>query len=159
MLYRVQPNGRVTWNEMSRSLFEDIGVEKIELDRLDWQDVEEPIRPADVLAVAVRHGFPTGSGLAVEAHHISALRRPGTLRESYANLKKAAAHPQIKATDEIIEQMAPGWIESGKRNDAAVEESTQQSIREAEDKARAVLDAPVKEELADHWGRLGGIAP
>lgn len=159
MLYRVTPIGHVTWNKFSLSLFRDL-VEKekeLDLDVLEWMPVDEIHNFTQLVSIALRHGLKTGTGIAFEGRFLSTVQRPALLRATFADLQRSSAHPQIKATDELMESIAPGWIEGGERLDRNIEESAMDSISEAEAEADKVLNAPIDPDLADWWKKLGGF--
>lgn len=156
MFYRVKPSGEFTWNELSLSLDDDLFPQGFDLDRLEWKSVEESHHMNDVIAIALRHGTKTGTGIAFRGYFLYQVERPAMLRKSYADLERASAHPQIKATDELIERMAPGWIEHGELLDQRVQESSDDSIHGAQAEAQKILTAPLDPDLVDWWQQLGG---
>lgn len=156
MLYRVMPTGQITWNDLPSSIGEDLVEEGFDLDQLEWKPVEESHRLTDVIAIALRYGIKTTSGIAFKAHYLVRVERPLMLRESFADLERSSTHPQIKATDQLMESIAPGWIEHGERLDERVKESSAASIRDADEKAQKILDAPVDPVMLDWWQWLGG---
>jgi hypothetical protein len=156
MLFRVQPGQGIMWSDIDASLV-DLLREGVDLDRLEWQPVGSGHRFSDVLAIALRHGTRTGTGIAFPAHHLSAVERPQKLMRNYEDLKKASRHPAIQAADERREKVSPGWIEAGKVNDKAVWESVWETVLDAEKRAAEVMSAPVRGDLAEWWQELGGV--
>lgn len=159
MLYRIEPNGQLTWTtQFSERDFQLSRQHDVNLDQLDWEPVTESHDLASVVQVALRHGYKTPSGLAVAAHRVSALKRPAALRKIYGDLQESWQHPAIVQADKNMEHLMPGWLESGERNKDEVQQATKKSIREAEAEAAAELEGPVDDDLVTWWHSRGGLS-
>jgi hypothetical protein len=156
MLYRVQPGEAFMWSGIDSSLM-DLAREAVDLDRLEWQPVESEHRHADVIAVALRYGTRTGTGIVFPAHYLSAVERPRKLLLDYEGLKKAWGHPSIHASDERREKVSPGWIEAGQEKEKAVWDSVRVTVLDAEKRAAEIMSAPARADLATWWKELGGV--
>ncbi|WNG95289.1 hypothetical protein [Mycobacterium sp. ITM-2016-00318] len=160
MMYLVRPDGVLQWTtfeQLSPSRYVEMGgnLETIG----GWQDAERPQMPSDI-AVALRYGIPVRRGIVVDAEYILDQRRPYELRELYERAKDAGAHPQIQATEEFIDKhLAPGWKQEGEDLARQLDETNQESVREALEKSRQDLEEPMKEELTTHWKSIGGVIP
>jgi hypothetical protein len=88
MLYRVQPGNELMWTDLDASLV-DLAREGLDLDRLEWQPVDSEHRHAEVVAIALRHGTKTETGIVFPARLLSVVERPGKLLRDYENLRKA----------------------------------------------------------------------
>ena len=164
MLYRVEPNTNVTWADYPLSLIDQLEREGhvIDLDRLDWQESEQPY--ALILKLALRYGKPTRAGIVVEARYVSKVTRPALLRKTYGDLvahresegyKRAEAH--ANAAVEIMFGKGVEWERYGRELDAQLDESHRQSVSEADEDARQVLSQPCDETLMEHWRAIGGV--
>jgi hypothetical protein len=156
MLYRVQPGNELMWSDLDASLVELVR-EGVDLDRLEWQPVDSEHRHSEVVAIALRHGTKTETGIVFPARLLSAVERPGKLLRDYENLRKASGDPAIQAADERREQVSPGWIEAGKKSDQVVWESVRAAVLDAEQRAAELMSRPVRDDLATWWQERGGI--
>ena len=156
MLYRVQPGNALMWSDLDASLV-DLAREGLDLDRLEWQPVDSEHRHAEVVAIALRHGTKTETGIVFPARLLSVVERPGKLLRDYENLRKASGHPAIQTADERREHVSPGWIEAGKKSDQVVWESVRVAVLDAEQRAADLLSRPVRADLATWWQERGGI--
>lgn len=156
MLYRVQPGNELMWSDLDASLVELVR-EGVDLDRMEWQPVDSEHRHSEVVAIALRHGTKTETGIVFPARLLSAVERPGKLLRDYENLRKASGDPAIQAADERREQVSPGWIEAGKKSDQVVWESVRAAVLDAEERAAELLSRPVRDDLATWWRERGGI--
>jgi hypothetical protein len=157
MLYLIEPQGRVQWTDFPASSARE-AVEKhgADLARLEWRsDTEKRISP-DVLKVALRHGLACSTGIAIEAIYLIDLHRAEELRQSLRAVQQS--HEQLEESNgEFMERLLPGWKAEGRRLQAGIDQSTQESVEEAEENATALLDAPENPDLVAHWGRIGGL--
>jgi hypothetical protein len=156
MLYRVQPGSEMMWSDTDASLV-DLAREGVDLDLLEWQPVQTQHRHGEVVAIALRHGTKTGTGIVFPARLLSAVERPQKLLRDYENLHKATGDPAIKAADARREQVSPGWIQAGKKSDQVVWESVRSAVLDAEKRAAELMSRPVREDLAAWWQDQGGI--
>ncbi|HRO94822.1 hypothetical protein [Citricoccus sp.] len=156
MLYRVQPGSELMWSDTDASLV-DLAREGIDLDLLEWRPVQSEHRHADVVALALRHGTKTGTGIVFAAQLLSESERPQKLMQDYENLRKASGDPAIQAADARREQVSPGWIEAGKKSDQVVWESVRAAVLDAEKRAAELMSRPVREDLVAWWQNQGGI--
>ncbi len=159
MLYLIQPSGHLLWNDLPSSLTLDVVAEHGgDLARLEWQPSERPERAA-VVRLALRHGVICSTGLVVPGHIISDLLRPAELAQLAREAQITSERSRAAMPEALMEQVMPGWKESGEELDARVAESVAQSIREAEAELQELYDAPVKPDLVEHWKSLGGFPP
>jgi hypothetical protein len=70
MLYRVQPGSELMWSDIDASLV-DLAQGGIDLDWLEWQPVQSEHRHSEVVAIALRHGTKTGTGIVFPARFLS----------------------------------------------------------------------------------------
>jgi hypothetical protein len=158
MLYRLQPGQELMWSNTDAALMNLVRNET-DLDRLTWRPVETEHRHTEVVGVALRYGVKTATGIAFPAGHLHTVERPRKLLQDYENLRRASADPAIQTADERREQVTPGWIEAGKKNDHDVWASVQAAVLDAEGQTAAIMSAPVREDLAAWWQERGGLLP
>lgn len=158
MLYLVRPYGPMSWLDLPGKLVDLVIEQGKDLDQLDaWKPAD---RQADqtTVALALRHGTATATGIALEAHYVSVQHRPAELAELMQ--KSAALREKLKPQDAVTERLIPGWTEHGREVDQRVEEAMQGSISEAQEELDRALDgAEPKQELRDHWQAIGGHLP
>lgn len=160
MLYLVHPSGRLFWNELPSSLTLDVASQHdVDLARLDWQPTERPLLGPAAFALALRHGVACSTGIVLPGHVISDLLRPAELAHLAREAQISSERSRAAMPDELMDQIMPGWKKSGEALDARVAEGVAESVREAEEDLQALLDAPVKPELRQHWVSLGGSVP
>ncbi|MDC8982552.1 hypothetical protein PR370_15820 [Mycobacterium marinum] len=159
MMYLVTP-GQLLWTDVAGLSPQKILAMGGSLEAIDdWKPSERPVWDSD-FQIALRYGVPVSKGIIVEAIHILDKERPGELRKVHEAAKRAGQHPQIKATDDFIDKyLAPGWKQQGEDLDRRVDESFAETLREAEEDARKLLDERVKPELVAHWRSIGGFVP
>ena len=85
------------------------------------------------------------------------MERPGKLLRDYENLRAVPGDPAIKTSDERREQVSPGWIEAGRKNEQVAWESVRAAVLAAEQRAAEVMSAPVQDHLVGWWRELGGV--
>lgn len=158
MLYLVKPHGPMQWLDLPDKLIELVAEQAKDLDQLDaWKPAE---RSADgvTLALALRHGTATGTGIALEGHYVFMQDQPAKLAELQP--QSAALREKMKPHDALTERLIPGWTEHGREVDQRVDESMQNSIDEARDELREALDGTEpRQDLQDHWVAIGGRLP
>jgi len=127
----------------------------------DWWKPAESRAESAVLRVALRHGTASAAGIVIPGIHVAQVRRPGELAALAAESErvKRDGAATFAAVDEYIEAQSPGWIAYGKELDERVRESMERTRQEALAEAQKELDAPVKDDLVEHWKRLGGPVP
>lgn len=158
MMYLVTPT-QLLWTSLSHIKLEELVEMGANLEAIqDWTPAERPLTHTDV-RVALRYGIPVQRGIVVDAIWIIDQQRAKELREANARAKKARQHPTIRKADKMMEEGSPGWIAQGEELDRRIDEQSERSAREAEEKARRQLEVPLKPELVDHWESLGGAVP
>ncbi|ODQ85322.1 hypothetical protein BHQ17_23680 [Mycolicibacterium holsaticum] len=159
-MYLVKPNYSLQWTTIAGYSPEKIVEMGGNLEAIpDWKVADNPATAIDV-AVALRYGIPVRDGIVVDAIYILDQHRADELRRLHENVVKSHDHPTIKATDDFIDKyLAPGWKQRGEELAQDIAEGNQRSVREAEAKAKRDLEAPMKEELIEHWTSLGGFVP
>ncbi|WP_372659864.1 hypothetical protein [Amycolatopsis kentuckyensis] len=160
MLYRLRPPSNLTWCNLPGNTIElSRRHPEADFDRLPWAPTEARVFSEDLLRIAVRHGVSSNSGLVVDVRYTLDLGRADELRSGQLALDEAQANLRTSASMQMIEQMFPGHIESGVQLDEEVRASTEKIAREAEEDLADVLAAPVRQQLVEHWQRLGGHYP
>ncbi|MDX2340106.1 hypothetical protein NJC10_00220 [Micrococcus sp. M4NT] len=158
MLYRVQPYGAVTWTDTPQSLVDLVLAEEMDLDRLEWQTADQPAQI--VLDMALRYGVPTSTGLAVGMRYPGQVARPAMLRDLYRQIREHRASAAYQAAEaQVNAVMGEDYAAYGRELDARIDESSARSIAEAEEEAAELYRAPLRQELVDHWTKLGGATP
>lgn len=159
MLYRLRPPATLEWTDFpGYDTFQLLLDYDADLDRLEWQPTEVRTFSPDMLAVALRYGEPSTTGIVLDAQHAVDIGRADELRR--LQQESEALQAEISAKNgAFFEAIMPGWTESGKALDERIRESTEDAAREAEADLDQVLAVAVKPELADHWRRLGGYVP
>ena len=159
MTYLVHPSGRLFWNDLPSSLTLDVAAAHgADLALLDWKPSEYQVG-SDAIRLALRHGLPCSTGIAMHDHLVSDLLRPTEIARTARAAQASAEKARATMPDELMEYVWPGWKRQGEELDARVAESVATSIREAEDELRDLLEAPIKPELEAHWQQLGGLVP
>lgn len=100
---------------------------------------------------------PSDHGIVVDAVDVANHDRAERLAAGLVNLKESGR--ALEAHDQLMEQLMPGWIDSGKKLDAEISESTRDRIQEAEHSLARRLEQKVDQPLAEHWQSLGGYLP
>lgn len=155
MYYLISPRGPLRWIDIPITFEEALELGGT-LDRIEWKSSEKTLKRGYV-ELAVRYGRAFPEGIAIDSIHLSDFDRPMELAEVHAKAAASRQHPQIKATDQVIESMSPGWIEHGERLDKAVDASVATAIDEAERKVAELLREAPDPALIQHWEKLGGV--
>lgn len=157
MLYLVKPDGTTEWSDLPADIVMDHARRgEINLNRIPWEPAE---RKADniTLRLALRNGVPSDRGIVVRAVDVANHDRAVKLAAGLANLKESER--ALEAQDQVMEQLMPGWIDSGRKLEAQIDAGTRESIEEAEQDLARRLELEVDQSLADHWRSLGGYLP
>lgn len=159
VLYRLRPPADLTWTDLSSSALELVHKHGADLARLEWLPVEGREFSSDILRIALRHGTTDCSdGLVVDYQYLLDLGRSDEIR--LLQHQGQELQQQIRTqSGETMEQLMPGWTEHGDDLDRRVAESSERTAREADRELAAVLAAPIKPELVEHWRALGGQLP
>lgn len=159
MLYLVQPNGRLLWNDLPASLAIPVAKEHgADLARLDWQPSER-IADTTVIRLALRHGVVCSTGLIIEGIVVSDMLRPVELATLSKASQESSERSRAAMPDELMEQLMPGWKEHGRHLDQEIAESMAEAIEEAQGELDELLASPVSDALRAHWLSLHGIVP
>lgn len=155
MLYLLTPPYGLKWADIPETALELIRENGGDLGKLDWQDAEEPHRPAMIIHLAMRHGEPCSRGIVFPAWIVGDVARPSKLARGFAGVQASEAN--LAENDQLMEARMPGWTEQGRTLMADLEQSTHESIAEAERKASELLDAPELPHVVSAWQRMGGL--
>ena len=157
MLYLVKPDGATEWSDLPAAIvIEHARRGEVNLNQIPWEPAE---RKADdiTLRLALRNGIPSDRGIVVNAVDVANHDRAEKLAEGLASLKDSER--ALEAENQFMEQLMPGWIDSGKKLEAEIDAGTQESITEAEEGLARRLEQEVDPSLAEHWRSLGGYLP
>ncbi len=156
MLYRLRPPTILEWSGFPGFDTLRIALEhQLDFDRLDWKPTESLVFSRDLLRIAVRHGATSPTGLILDAQHAIDLGRADELRVLQMQMDTVQAERRAN-TGSRMERVLPGWTAAGEKLDADVRESTEREALGASADLEAALAAPAREELTEHWARLGG---
>lgn len=166
MLYYVKPYGPLGWVatlgqeviDLAEATDKDLGTLG------DWWEVSDRSATDDDVRVAIRYGSAVSGGIVVDGGYIVTAQRPHELaRLAAENVVRTAAYnelPTVRAVDDYMEAVAPGWIQYGVDLDERVAESLRNSAREAEAEAAEEIAAVApRDDLMRHWVSLGGRLP
>lgn len=138
MLYRLRPQGALTWCDMPGYVVCRADDQPPpDWERLSWVPAETRAFSNDLLRIAVRYGAQSGSGIVLDARHTEDLGKADELR-----CDRIAAAEQRDGVDEAGE-----W------------ERTEAAARQAEADLAGLLAVPPQPHLVAHWCRLGGRYP
>ena len=157
MLYLVKIDRSTRWVDLpAQMVLEAAQRGELDLDRIPWGPAE---RTADDVTVrlALRHGLASSHGIVVRAVDISGTDRAEQLAESLAGVHRS--QEALVGHDQAMEQLMPGWIESGRQNAAEVDAGVAESIAEAEKRLAERLTREPDAGLVAHWASLGGVVP
>jgi hypothetical protein len=150
----IRPGAPLQWTDTPSGTIKQLMAEhSIDLAKLDWQPANEPLADSIMLELALRHGIPCSTGIAIAPEAFLPATRLMQL------LKLKPVNSAKRPGGELMETLIPGWTEDRRRSDAAVNESTDRMVDEARRELEAVLAADVKPELVNHWRNLGGRLP
>jgi len=159
MLYRLVPPTTVTWCDVSHRTIDLVQEHpEADLERLEWLPAEKPLSD-DFLRLAVRHGAATTAGLVVAAIHLTELGRAEELRQLQAQGDRAQAELRATSAMQQLDRLFPGTIQTGVELDEKIRDTTERVARESEQDLAEDLAVPPKQELIEHWRRLGGRYP
>ncbi|MGX5653668.1 hypothetical protein ACWKWC_02730 [Geodermatophilus nigrescens] len=158
MLYLVQPDGRLLWEELFGQRELDLVRENPEADlmRLDWKPAER-VFTDDTVRVAVRYGVACSGGIAVDAGPLVQLDRVALITRTSRDARQA--REQLAPFDALTERLIPGWTEHGRQVNERVDAATERAISGARKEEAEMLAAPVQDDLVRHWRSLGGHLP
>lgn len=156
MLYRLRPPMVLEWSGFPGfDTFETAREHQLDFDRLDWKPTESLVFSQDVLRIAVRHGVTSSTGLILDAQHTIDLARADELRVLNMQMDTVQADQRAQAGSRM-ERVLPGWATAGEQLDADVRKGTEREARKATADLKATLATPAREDLTQHWTRLGG---
>lgn len=156
MLYRVQPGSEMMWsdNDTSMMIWARGGVD---LDRLEWQSVQAEHRDAEVIAVALRHGTKTRTGIVFPARFLNVVERPGTLMRDYRTMDHTPGSATSQTARERREHVSSSSTQKGLNKDQAVWQAFRAAVLAAEQHAADLMSHPVREDLSSWWKERGGV--
>jgi len=129
----------------------------VDLDRLAWQAVHAEHRDAEVIAVALRHGTKTGTGIVFPARVLNVVERPGKLMRDYRNMDHTSGSTTSKTLRERREHVTSSSAEKGQKKDQAVWQAFRAAVVTAEQQAAELMSHPVREDLTSWWKERGGV--
>lgn len=157
MLYLVKPDRTTEWSDLPADIVIDHARRgEINLNSIPWEPAERSVDDT-TLRLALRNGVPCDRGIVVNAVDVANHDRAERLAAGLVNLQESGR--ALEAHDQVMEQLMPGWTDSGKKLDAEISESTRESIQEAENSLARRLEQKVDLSLAEHWLSLGGYVP
>ena len=158
MLYRVQPNGQVCYWCPQPGDASSLQIAAEDPDRLNWEPRQTYFTA--VLAVALRHGSATSSGLIVSSGLVADGIHAAALRELQDRVVEQRNGPEMRAAQSAVNAfMGEGWARLGEKTAAESDRAAEDGIAAAEAAAMEHLRAPVKDDLVAHWTSLGGVLP
>ncbi|MEO4039113.1 hypothetical protein V3N95_07565 [Micrococcaceae bacterium Sec6.3] len=158
MLYRVRPNNQVSYWCPQPGEVPSFPASDADPDSLNWEPTHTYFNA--VLAVALRHGAPTPTGLIVSSSIAADLIRPIALRQMQDKVVAQLATPHMRTMQSAINAlMGPGWTKLGEKTTADSDQAAEDAIAAAEDSAMQWLAAPMRADLVAHWTDLGGKLP
>lgn len=154
MLYLIRPTAPASWIDLPGH-FLDIAVkhEAADLAVLEWKPAEELKFHPTVVRLALRHGVPCSTGIIVKGTDLV----PFTWLVDLIQLKKPRL--QDLPNEELMEVLAPGWKQRSRELDERVAESMAAKVEEVREELEDELAKPVKQDLVEHWQKLGGRLP
>ncbi|MEU8635156.1 hypothetical protein AB0C38_23500 [Amycolatopsis sp. NPDC048633] len=158
MLYLLLPDLGMKWIDLpARMVLEGARKRKLDLGGLNWELSERRADDA-IVGLALRSGLPCSIGVILDAGEVSVLDHPGDIRRAHA--ASAAAQEKLRvSTGAMMENIMPGWTADTARLDELVAESAESAIARAEQERAELLALPIKEEVLEHWRKIGGKAP
>ncbi|MFH8956056.1 hypothetical protein [Micrococcus luteus] len=127
-------------------------------DRLAWEPSPDPF--AAVLAVALRCGAPTQTGLVVSTSSASKVLFALALRRMYEDMATRRAAPHMKvAHAAMAATLGSGLANLNRRAQTAQDEAATADMEAADAEAMKVLELPLNAALVAHWTNLGGTIP
>jgi hypothetical protein len=158
VLYLITPDSTVYTADIELGLaLADEKAGRRRLADLDWQLDLGTVEPAQLLALALRHGIDARRGLVVHGGFVDQAREPERLRTAQQNHRLVTRQLESIADEPRFEDRA--WF----RHERAVAEEARQAshgaLREAEKRAKELAEDPVQDHLVRAWERAGGLAP
>ena len=157
MLYLIDPRGHVY--EAETTFGAARARERVDGRRLEdqaWHKAAMLLDYDDYLDIALRHGVTCSKGLMLDAGFVKHALAPSQLKASGRNQEAVAV--QVQAVGRDTEDRRTRLHERAMMVKNALS-GHKSRLSEAEDKAREILQADVKQELVRHWQSLGGILP
>lgn len=157
MLYLFHPYRQSRWvNHVDRELFEVALSSGSDLAALDWHPAERVLDDG-TLRLALRYGHQSSLGLVVHVGDLVAYDRVKRIRDAHA--ESVALREHLRASNAQMEAVVPGWTAAQEAADVEVDDSIEQSLREAEADLNRALALPSDERLVAFWATLGGRLP
>lgn len=159
MLYNLRPGDAITWSDMPAALtLKVVNEHDADLSRLEWQPLVQPVDADILLALALRYGVRTSTGIVLDAGDAAEVGRAAELRRLLGRAQ--AAHDEVDATHgSLLEGLNPGRQVHREAQAQAIANATEAEAARAEQQVVEQLARPVDEVLAEHWVALGGTLP
>lgn len=157
MLFLVAPSYSMSWIGMPADVLMNAARnDGADLSKLEWEPSETRADETTV-RLALRSGVPASGGVVISAADVSLQQHPENIRQAHANAE--ASRAKLAGQEVLMETIAPGWVERGKKMSEGVETSVQGAIREAESVLADALAAEPDAALVEHWQSIGGQLP
>jgi hypothetical protein len=157
MLYLIDPRGHVY--EAETTLGAARARERVDgrpVADQNWHRAAMLLDYDDYLDIALRHGVTCSKGLLLDAGFVKHALAPSQLKASGRNQEAVAV--QVQAVGRDTEDRSTRLHERAMMVKSALSGHSSR-LSKAEDKAREILQADVRQDLVEHWHRLGGILP
>lgn len=159
MLYRLRAPRILEWCDVPRLALEAAAKHDADLDELPWQPTERRVASDDMIRLALRYGFATNQGIALDAAQASSLGWADEIRRSQQGYDESQAKIRASATGQLMERIMPGWATAGDELDAEVRNSVEAAAQRADAQLAEDLAAPAESALEQHWSALHGHLP
>ncbi|NWN88229.1 MAG: hypothetical protein HLX51_06755 [Micrococcaceae bacterium] len=124
------------------------------LDLMTFFPVEDPIKPDDVLQVALRNGFEHPAGLLVDASLVDIMNKPRHLEQASASqLALEAQLDELESGPTSVEDASFEREQDQIARDARMDHS--EALNWANTARRDLLERTIQEQLRKHWDTHG----
>ncbi|MBY6679925.1 hypothetical protein HQ312_02565 [Rhodococcus sp. BP-316] len=151
MYYLIRPDRTFQWLDFPRSTIELAQENGIDLGSIEWDPAERQFDEV-TLRLALRYGIACSKGVAVGGVEL-------VPRDRLVQLLRLNPAPSVMPHEDLMEQLVPGWRESGRELDRRVAESLERTIDEAKAEYEAAMAVAPDPALVEHWRALGGAVP
>ncbi len=154
MLYLIRPTAPPSWIDLPEH-FVDVVLEHgaADLAVLEWKPAEGLKSHPAVIRLALRYGAPCSAGIVVKGTDLVSF----TWLVELLQLEKPRL--QDLPSENLMEVLAPGWKQRSRELDERVAESMAAKVEEVREDLEDELAKPVKQDLVEHWQKLGGRLP
>lgn len=157
MLYLITPTQEVLWLRLPAEVTLNAATQhNVDLAHLEWAVADLPFSEP-LLKLALAHGTRASSGIVLDGALVAHATHGDRLRESLQQLHEADA--VVAGNDALLEQAMPGRRAHREQLDQAIDAQAEKLIAEADTEADALVEAPPKVDLVEHWTSLGGTLP